>query len=164
MIGWGTPLARDHPREYGENQYRRLNHRPPVGSSPRIRGKCDQVHMLRREGGIIPANTGKMSALMEAVMNAWDHPREYGENIFTPTVSASEPGSSPRIRGKCKHLHVSQGQDGIIPANTGKIMTLTPPSFTTGDHPREYGENNTSPTQNFSEWGSSPRIRGKSNI
>mgnify|MGYP001642089043 CR=1 FL=1 len=53
-------IARDHPREYGENQ---LNPTPGIsraGSSPRIRGKSIPMLTQPPELGIIPANTGKI--------------------------------------------------------------------------------------------------------
>ena len=91
------------------------------GSSPRIRGKCqDFVHVVF-DVGIIPANTGKIRIRSGPAADPRDHPREYGENVFN------------RFGGVAGF--------GIIPANTGKINTYRPLRSMIEDHPREYGEN-----------------------
>ena len=50
---------------------------------------------------------------------------------------------------------------GIIPANTGKIFTVTAIKSRSPDHPREYGENHKGALTQQIDTGSSPRIRGK---
>ena len=36
---------------------------------------------------------------------------------------------------------VAGAESGIIPANTGRILTIIVATTDAGDHPREYGEN-----------------------
>ena len=74
--------TRDHPREYGENEAAERALVAARGSSPRIRGKFDLCSTPRDAGGIIPANTGKISFSAAADTPPRDHPREYGENGF----------------------------------------------------------------------------------
>ena len=115
---WG----RDHPREYGENYVGGAWCRGGEGSSPRIRGKCARDSRGAPQRGIIPANTGKMARDSMKTYSPRDHPREYGENVAQAGLRPGDPGSSPRIRGKC-HGHAGHVQGtGIIPANTGKIV------------------------------------------
>ena len=90
---------------------------------------------------IIPANTGKMPTTPATFVVAWDHPREYGENVLADALR------------ELRH--------GIIPANTGKITRLAALLIQGGDHPREYGENHASRLICLYRVGSSPRIRGK---
>ena len=52
----------------------------------------------------------------------WAHPRAYGENTAWRGRQASEPGSSPRIRGKSLEPSVPLSRHGLIPAHTGKIL------------------------------------------
>ena len=111
----------DHPREYGENQLGRRALWLSTGSSPRIRGKSTVAQLSVKRPGIIPANTGKMRGLCWSRWGVWDHPREYGENTKKAVPLASDPGSSPRIRGKYHKVMVQMVNAGIIPANTGKI-------------------------------------------
>ena len=72
-------------------------------------------------------------------------------------------GSSPRIRGECLFSGPQVGHVGIIPANTGRMVTPEIEREFRRDHPREYGENIVT-TRNAAEaiYGSSPRIRGES--
>ena len=155
-------LARDHPREYGENTISGLAGLKLPGSSPRIRGKYEKEAKAADAVGIIPANTGKMASRVGHVKPPWDHPREYGENSMAAKNSLSLTGSSPRIRGKCQHRARFAPRGGIIPANTGKIPEESFRLIRVWDHPREYGENMLAPVKVGNRHGSSPRIRGKS--
>ena len=92
--------AGDHPREYGENYIMKLLTRSTAGSSPRIRGKSKYTAGKQTLSGIIPANTGKMLAGVDKVVEERDHPREYGENDAVHLIAVTGEGSSPRIRGK----------------------------------------------------------------
>ena len=91
---------KDHPREYGENRIISFIASTSVGSSPRIRGECNNKTCSWSTQGIIPANTGRIK------VDAWrryaesDHPREYGENLTIQVVLEQHLGSSPRIRGE----------------------------------------------------------------
>ena len=108
-IGSGSPLpARpgDHPREYGENDDAGIGGLTALGPSPRIRGKCEVHQVPRQLVGTIPANTGKMRSCPCSTSGTGDHPREYGENRDSVTISNPGDGPSPRIRGKYGHLAV----------------------------------------------------------
>ena len=70
----------DHPREYGENRVSAMPILLILGSSPRIRGKCNAMVPCRTNCGIIPANTGKIGPPTQPQRPRSDHPREYGEN------------------------------------------------------------------------------------
>ena len=73
-------------------------------------------------------------------------------------------GPSPRIRGKFSLEHSIKDQSGTIPANTGKIRCRCLIQQHRGDHPREYGENDTVGALCDAWVGPSPRIRGKSTL
>ena len=60
-----------------------------------------------------------------------------------------ELGSSPRIRGKFSVCFVVVTANGIIPANTGKILNELVDVHALQDHPREYGENSPLPALCF---------------
>ena len=93
-----------------------------------------------------------------------DHPREYGENNAFAYLRGRRYGSSPRIRGKFKQLPHNETSMGIIPANTGKIASGIQRPDSGRDHPREYGENEYTVPAPLNGFGSSPRIRGKSEV
>ena len=151
----------DHPREYGENDATFSWSLTQVGSSPRIRGEYPAPSLNDIIGGIIPANTGRISHFAEQLRHGWDHPREYGENSGAGCPPCFDFGSSPRIRGEwCCFLRVVGGV-GIIPANTGRISGGWLKPTPGGDHPREYGENIMPRSISLPGLGSSPRIRGE---
>ena len=91
----------------------------------------------------------------------WDHPREYGENRKFTTKEIITRGSSPRIRGESEPFEDGVLEDGIIPANTGRIAASIHPNQEFWDHPREYGENLMTLCLMHLLLGSSPRIRGE---
>ena len=111
------------------------------GSSPRIRGECYFPFRDVPEPGIIPANTGRISNGDETRLVQTDHPREYGENRNHHRSCTSQCGSSPRIRGEFTLMITFNLRGRIIPANTGRIATMSKLTLTERDHPREYGEN-----------------------
>ena len=111
------------------------------GSSPRIRGEFPISRLSTTVPGIIPANTGRMLWRPRWFGYIGDHPREYGENAVTCRFTMSMLGSSPRIRGEFNHVLDDAGSQGIIPANTGRIIVSVLPRIAERDHPREYGEN-----------------------
>ena len=100
FLSRGFCRSRDHPREYGENRGGIFGLPEMRGSSPRIRGECNHVHIAMSGVGIIPANTGRIAQCSLTGREWRDHPREYGENSFLMPPPSSVPGSSPRIRGE----------------------------------------------------------------
>ena len=131
------------------------------GSSPRIRGELGIKIPMDLVGGIIPANTGRISAELHHRRQSPDHPREYGENLMVVIGLGPFEGSSPRIRGECVAEHPRVAGQGIIPANTGRMDWLLADTQACTDHPREYGENKPSASSLVAWLGSSPRIRGE---
>ena len=114
--------------------------------------------------GIIPANTGRISA--GGCFWIWlpDHPREYGENFRGTIDQLKALGSSPRIRGEFNATDTHTALDGIIPANTGRMIARACSTTASRDHPREYGENFLFSDFSKAAAGSSPRIRGESTL
>ena len=162
---WGKPYSRcspwDHPREYGENYKGPITLEVGRGPSPRIRGESPQAHIHDVALGTIPANTGRMLAGVDKVVEERDHPREYGENIRQCPSSECTRGPSPRIRGESQISKREVTFKGTIPANTGRIEEKFVSAYAAEDHPREYGENRWG--MGLSLWisGPSPRIRGE---
>ena len=135
-------LARDHPREYGENVNPHGSNAIVAGPSPRIRGEWTKVRSpsastrdhpreYGENGGVdkvpaptvrtIPANTGRMRAKSRPWWASRDHPREYGENAIYTVICGFYEGPSPRIRGEWGKCKSPRATIGTIPANTGRI-------------------------------------------
>ena len=90
-----------------------------------------------------------------------DHPREYGENDPIYQQGKHHRGPSPRIRGKCFRDPLNSVIQWTIPANTGKMRSLSSISFPRRDHPREYGENATTGDIIATGLGTIPANTGK---
>ena len=120
------PGTTDHPREYGENISSRKMSLSGAGSSPRIRGEFCRKASSRAKTRIIPANTGRIPISYDSCTVDTDHPREYGENWWSPIRASRTRGSSPRIRGESTPWTTGFPPTRIIPANTGRIRSLKP--------------------------------------
>ena len=59
----------------------KLDLKPNMGSSPRMRGKLTDAGQEAADCGLIPAHAGKTAPMMEALPFEPAHPRACGENI-----------------------------------------------------------------------------------
>ena len=112
----------DHPRVCGEKIYPLLAIAGPLGSPPRVRGKCLQGYQARCRRGITPAYAGKSVHRSGLHRTEGDHPRVCGEKIYPLLAIASPLGSPPRVRGKVCDLTIIRVHHGITPAYAGKRL------------------------------------------
>ena len=111
------------------------------GSSPRIRGESALSTLPTWGGRIIPANTGRIIHITPINHPRADHPREYGENLYSMGVPSPTAGSSPRIRGEWASSTDTADWPGIIPANTGRMnRVMVRAGMCSGSSPRIRGE------------------------
>ena len=155
------PKKTAHPRVCGENMGVKLDLKPNMGSSPRVRGKQDARAAAGIKKGLIPACAGKTKPLPGPIDAFGAHPRVCGENLPKRAKLPRLRGSSPRVRGKPGFFDPQHSPAGLIPACAGKTCTSTSPSSCTSAHPRVCGENRAVAIGDFSNHGSSPRVRGK---
>ena len=150
-----------HPRACGENLVLTVGLKPPVGSSPRMRGKRKSPVAWLSTGRLIPAHAGKTRRHSRASRKPRAHPRACGENIFTVSLPDRSRGSSPRMRGKRTVWELFPHLDGLIPAHAGKTIRPGVWAAKTRAHPRACGENVLTCSALALASGSSPRMRGK---
>ena len=131
-----------------------------VGSSPRMRGAQGFIAFALAYVGIIPADAGSTPLISIVVLSREDHPRGCGEHRPRPTSNQSTSGSSPRMRGALCQSSDLYCDTGIIPADAGSTIRLSPVSKPTWDHPRGCGEHNLAGNAEQLASGSSPRMRG----
>ena len=129
-----------HPGACGENGLRHDHHAQHEGSSPRVRGKLQELDPGRARRGLIPACAGKTTG--------GGGPRPRG-------------GSSPRVRGKPIGSTGQRSLNGLIPACAGKTDRLHWTTLPRRAHPRVCGENAMLRSRGGGPPGSSPRVRGK---
>ena len=150
-----------HPRVCGENARGRSDSVSPRGSSPRVRGKLNPVHVARAVGRLIPACAGKTKNSRKPRAGLPAHPRVCGENITVNSEEAGAQGSSPRVRGKRASRYVALFGMGLIPACAGKTGSARGWRRVETAHPRVCGENLIGLGADLASMGSSPRVRGK---
>ena len=132
---------RDHPRIRGTNVEWEFLTAIQKGSSPHTRDKFTEPLMPVTWIGIIPAYAGQIYSLSGAMWQRRDHPRIRGTNSFFPSLTASNPGSSPHTRDKFFLCSTPQACRRIIPAYAGQIEDKKPWSSIKRDHPRIRGTN-----------------------
>ena len=150
-----------HPRVCGENKCVTTAASLKVGSSPRVRGKLLNGHLMAAFVGLIPACAGKTRLLRHPARRRPAHPRVCGENSSLPVCQFLLPGSSPRVRGKHAVAAEAEGLVGLIPACAGKTASESAANPRTTAHPRVCGENSGPEFRCSRRTGSSPRVRGK---
>ena len=129
-----------HPRACGERSISICSFASAAGSSPRLRGTHPPSSRASSRRRFIPAPAGNASRAPAWMCRFAVHPRACGERSSRIHETASEPGSSPRLRG------------------TRRASRAARVSFTV--HPRACGERCTSPSTRTETVGSSPRLRG----
>ena len=92
--------AAEHPRVCGENQISAQPALFPFGTSPRMRGKLDEIIISELAQRNIPAYAGKTAGRTWSVVVPREHPRVCGENLVMAFLTAVTNGTSPRMRGK----------------------------------------------------------------
>ena len=150
-----------HPRVCGENQAITRQQSLSAGSSPRVRGKPENIGNDSADRGLIPACAGKTSAASSMASKAWAHPRVCGENPELLITFPRVEGSSPRVRGKRPPLIQTCRLSGLIPACAGKTIRASDGRAPRRAHRRVCGENPLVRASIAWSAGSSPRVRGK---
>ena len=156
-----TSHQRAHPRAGGENGAAFPRDLLPVGSSPRGRGKHEDLRPESPIHGLIPARAGKTGNIGSGGEHDGAHPRAGGENRRADRSPGLAWGSSPRGRGKRYRARALFAVFGLIPARAGKTEPdgcSRPPAPA---HPRAGGENVVCFFAASAVQGSSPRGRGK---
>ena len=111
-----TASDQAHPRVGGENALLPGRYRLQVGSSPRGRGKHEDLSPASLVHGLIPAWAGKTDGPGGRSACDQAHPRVGGENRRTASLMLPPWGSSPRGRGKPDGPRLCPAGAGLIPA------------------------------------------------
>ena len=149
-----------HPRAGGENTAMQSLNGSIPGSSPRGRGKLEVWSEGSLRWRLIPARAGKTRRILLEVRPRQAHPRAGGENAPPLRRTLVPTGSSPRGRGKRMASLPRPAPSRLIPARAGKTK-VSSVRASAAAHPRAGGENRKSGFPTASQYGSSPRGRGK---
>ena len=132
------------------------------GSSPRLRGTWAPTRRIDCVGRFIPAPAGNIQSLTPCASCASVHPRACGEHPQSVSAYFFRDGSSPRLRGTCRHQHLPVHTPRFIPAPAGNIGRSGQQRGGSPVHPRACGEHAPGRRRSALIVGSSPRLRGTS--
>ena len=133
--------GRAHPRVGGENDASQVTQTTGPGSSPRGRGKPNEMVCEPQPFGLIPAWAGKTWRNTRRCGTYWAHPRVGGENASKARGFLGAAGSSPRGRGKRGKGRGEVRVGRLIPAWAGKTLDARAWRWPAAAHPRVGGEN-----------------------
>ncbi len=149
-----------HPRVCGEYGEARFPLAGVGGSSPRVRGIRPAPSEAQGRDRFIPACAGNTASSACPRPARPVHPRVCGEYSIFRLPSASETGSSPRVRGIRQRRKPAGGRTRFIPACAGNTPARPWWRSSPTVHPRVCGEYREVPGLEAEEVGSSPRVRG----
>ena len=153
-------LASVHPRVCGEHHLLPCARRWTTGSSPRVRGTCEQGQIFAFNRRFIPACAGNIDPSICTGAYRPVHPRVCGEHMARILCTDIAIGSSPRVRGTLVIPAPDHQLIRFIPACAGNIAQNWPHSRARSVHPRVCGEHVGQGKIVVVGFGSSPRVRG----
>ena len=149
-----------HPRVCGEHLSNITQQIKKRGSSPRVRGTPRTRTTYDACRRFIPACAGNTRNSSRSASCSSVHPRVCGEHVKIQCDVFIRIGSSPRVRGTLDCTHHQFFRWRFIPACAGNTPCIDTTKKILAVHPRVCGEHLTVRTTNFSDGGSSPRVRG----
>ena len=149
-----------HPRVCGEHESRLRRLMLGLGSSPRVRGTLQTLLLSDKSARFIPACAGNTRNLSQHQPRLSVHPRVCGEHQTPSRGGATNPGSSPRVRGTLQRDDPDRAIRRFIPACAGNTPRTRRRILVTAVHPRVCGEHVVRVEVKAAKDGSSPRVRG----
>ena len=137
---WASAITTPaHPRECGADPDFAEKTSGELGSSPRVRGRRDDLRVVVHVAGLIPASAGQTAGACTRWVRGGAHPRECGADSLLGGSERASAGSSPRVRGRlCVSLRrISMPR--LIPASAGQTHLGTHVCRVPRAHPRECG-------------------------
>ena len=127
---WFDLRCWDHPRACGEYKTRAAGAESGRGSPPRMRGIQSSFRPFQSSSRITPAHAGNTIVRSADMCIFGDHPRACGEYLPWESVTFSELGSPPRMRGIPNYIRYENGIQRITPAHAGnttvgKVTVIT---------------------------------------
>ena len=149
-----------HPRVCGEQVGGAHGMGGCSGSSPRVRGTGGGQRRPFPDQRFIPACAGNRPRQNCSRPCRTVHPRVCGEQARSAASSASQFGSSPRVRGTVIPAVILAVFDRFIPACAGNRVFSVQHRAAITVHPRVCGEQDLAFVVRRRVAGSSPRVRG----
>jgi len=152
-----SPGSPAHPRERGADRAPRTPAHDRRGSSPRAGSGQLLLDSRAVPRGLIPASGERTVDGLTPAVNAGAHPRERGADAPLMASVATVMGSSPRAGSGLPVRGLGAAAGGLIPASGERTCRHLTAAAIREAHPRERGADRTSPAQDATVPGSSPR-------
>ncbi len=130
------------------------------GSSPRMRGTRAVIVRGGWVTGLIPTYAGNTFHTVRVTARQWAHPHVCGEHLRMQVFQHKKLGSSPRMRGTPLSERPPNINVGLIPTYAGNTVSGWLLLRRGRAHPHVCGEHCYRYHPEFSNRGSSPRMRG----
>ena len=153
----GVPV---HPRVCREHPPISSMCIPTGGSSPRVQGTHQVLHLTGRFDRFIPACAGNTLPIGRPRATGTVHPRVCREHYEYSKISTLGNGSSPRVQGTRPALRLSKHPARFIPACAGNTALTFIFIVDLPVHPRVCREHPNAASLNQRITGSSPRVQG----
>ena len=134
---------------------------PDWGLSPRVRGKHRWPRSPHRRTRSIPACAGEAQVPPAERLDAEVYPRVCGGSSVCDVSDKTSCGLSPRVRGKPITAETMRWCMRSIPACAGEARQFIFPARSGRVYPRVCGGSVPMTVPVRSDWGLSPRVRGK---
>ena len=131
-----------------------------VGSSPRMWGTLKEFTPEPHEYRFIPTHVGNSKKGFIRFTIELVHPHACGELGYSPAVTISLVGSSPRMWGTRLNIPVGSATIRFIPTHVGNSVTFFSSTSTGTVHPHACGELPMVCVSGRDTFGSSPRMWG----
>ena len=145
----------------GEDERKRRTKNPPMGRSPRVRGRREASIWRKVMMGSIPACAGKTPGDEPPAKRERVDPRVCGEDTLRQCKYIAAKGRSPRVRGRLEVDEFDFADDRSIPACAGKTVCASTGRKRDRVDPRVCGEDRTTHMALHKDEGRSPRVRGR---
>ncbi len=149
-----------HPHGCGEHHLVMEPLGVKFGSSPRVWGTLDAVHLLDSQMRFIPTGVGNTMVEIEPFCQAAVHPHGCGEHSLASFAAAKPAGSSPRVWGTPLTPGRTESIVRFIPTGVGNTFFRFPLHPNAPVHPHGCGEHKLGPVGPACYHGSSPRVWG----
>ncbi len=140
VVSGGAIQTSVHPRMCGEHIAASLSTSESCGSSPHVRGTCEEIETVHHQCRFIPACAGNMPRRHRHPGGLPVHPRMCGEHAVYQGNKPLPVGSSPHVRGTSRKTRPIITKGRFIPACAGNMPLLLHIETQVSVHPRMCGE------------------------
>ena len=152
---WRPPV---HPHACGDDKVYLLPERNPVGSPPRVWGRCTGISGWLAFRRFTPTRVGTIPSAGAAARDAAVHPHACGDDTSTFGSFPIYVGSPPRVWGRSCADGARRGSLRFTPTRVGTILCRWCSPWQSAVHPHACGDDRNLLDGSRRHAGSPPRV------